>query len=221
MRGMSRRRLLLSTPLLLAVPLVPGLIRPALAQAAALSARDQADLRRVEAYFNAMTTLKARFLQVAWNGASAEGTAWIWRPGRMRFDYDPPEPLLLVASHGQFMQFDRELGQPTVVPTSATPLAFLLRADLRLSGDVTVTRVERSGGFLRVTLYSSRSPAEGTLTLVLAEQPMELRQWVVVDAQRHETRVTLSQIETGSRFDPSIFEFNDPQFMEKEQMRRR
>ena len=71
------------------------------------------------------------------------------------------------------------------------------------------------------TFQPGRSPAEGTLTLVLAEQPMELRQWVVVDAQRHETRVTLSQIETGGRFDSSLFEFNDPQFLEKEQMRRR
>ena len=107
---------------------------------------DRAVLQRVEAYLNALSTLRARFLQVAQNGASAQGTAWIWRPGRMRFDYDPPEPLLLVASGGQVMMFDRELRQPTTVPASSTPLGLLLRDPIRLSGDITVTATERRGG---------------------------------------------------------------------------
>ena len=82
-------------------------------------------------------------MQVAQNGARAEGSAWIWRPGRMRFEYDPPEPLLLVANANQFMMYDREMRQPTTVPVSATPLGVLLRDPIRLAGDVTVTRVER------------------------------------------------------------------------------
>lgn len=224
MRGNMRRRSLLVlaalTPPLLAAP--PG---SALAQATAaappLSERDRADLARVEAYLNNLRTLRARFLQIAQNGASAEGTAWIWRPGRMRFDYDPPEPLLLVASHGQFMLYDRELKQPTTVPVGTTPLAVLLRDNLRLSGDVAVTRVERTGGFLRVTLHRTGAPAEGRLTLVFQENPLELRQWVVVDAQGRETRVSLSGVETGVRIDPFIFEFNDPRFFETEAQRRR
>jgi outer membrane lipoprotein-sorting protein len=212
-----RRRSLLLAPLL-ALPALPVLAQraapPAAPRPAPLTERDRADLARVETYFNTLRTLKARFLQIAQNGASAEGTALIWRPGRMRFDYDPPEPLLLIASHGQFMLYDRELRQPTTVPTSQTPLAVLLRDNLRLSGDVTVTRVERSGGFLRVTLHRTEAAAEGRLTLVLAEQPMELRQWAVVDAQGRETRVTLTQHQPGVRIDPFLFEFNDPRFFE-------
>ncbi|UFN47034.1 outer membrane lipoprotein carrier protein LolA [Roseomonas sp. OT10] len=179
-----------------------------------------AELRKIEAYFNGLTTLRARFLQLAQNGGTAQGTAYIWRPGRMRFDYDPPEPLLLIASDGQFYHFDRELSQPSIVPVSSTPLGFLLRRDLRLSGDVTVTGLERSGGFLRVTLHRTNSPAEGRLTLVFAEEPMELRQWLVVDAQGQQTRVTLSAIETGMRLDPRLFDFNDPRFPEWERERR-
>lgn len=197
---------------------------PALATGATLaeaqSAAEASDLRRVEAYFNGLTTLKARFLQLGQNGGTAQGTAWIWRPGRMRFDYDPPEPLLMIASDGQFMHFDRELGQPSIVPVSSTPLGFLLRPNLRLSGDIAVTGYERSGGFLRVTLNRAGAAAEGRLTLVFAEDPIELRQWVVTDAQNRQTRVTLTNIEKGGRFDPLLFSFNDPRFNEAEQNRR-
>ncbi|WP_426954663.1 LolA family protein [Muricoccus radiodurans] len=208
---MQRRPLLLTLPALLLGGALGG---PALAQAP--SARDAADLRRVETYLNGLTTLRARFIQIAQNGATAQGTALIWRPGRMRFDYDPPEPLLLVANAGQFMHLDRELRQPSVVPISSTPLSFLLRENMRLSGDVTVTRVERQQGFLRVTLHRTEAPAEGQLTLVFAEDPIELRQWVVVDAQRRTTRVTLSAIETGVRLNRAAFEFNDPRFLDNE-----
>jgi outer membrane lipoprotein-sorting protein len=211
-----RRRLILP---LLALPLLPA---AALAQgraqgrAAALTDAERAVLARVEAYLNGLRTLRARFLQIAQNGASAEGQAFIYRPGRMRFDYDPPEPLLLVASGGQFLLYDRQMRSPSTVPVSSTPLSVLLQSTIRLSGDVTVTRVERAGGFLRITLHRTANPSEGRLTLVFQEEPMELRQWVVVDAQARETRVTLSAIETGMRLDTRLFDFNDPRFFEQE-----
>ena len=177
-------------------------------------------IQRVEAYFNAMTTFRARFLQIAQNGATAEGLAMIWRPSRMRFEYDPPEPTLLVAADGQFFHYDRVLRSPTVVTVSSTPLGVLLRSPLRLSGDVTVTGVERAGGLLRLTVFRTAAPNEGRITLVLDENPMVLRQWAVLDAQGLTTRVTLSQIETGVRFDPFLFQFNDPRFREElEQLR--
>lgn len=205
-QGMNRRTLLAA----------PALLAPVAASAQNLDAQAQAQaLARVEAYFNAMTTFKARFLQVAQGGGSAEGTAWIWRPSRMRFEYDAPEPTLLVAANNQFFHFDRELQQPTVVPLSSTPLGVLLRSPLRLSGDVTVAGVERARGLLAVTVFRTAQPAEGRITLILEEEPMVLRQWVVLDAQGRSTRVTLTQIETGLRFDSFLFAFNDPRFREQ------
>jgi outer membrane lipoprotein-sorting protein len=195
-----------------------GLSAPRLASAQ--TGLDRAALARVETYLNGLRTLKARFLQVAQNGASAQGTALISRPGRMRFDYDPPEPLLLVASGGQVLMYDRELRQPTAVPASSTPLGMLLRPEIRLSGDITVTATERSGGFLRVSLHRAGARAEGLLTLALAEQPMELRQWTVLDAQGRETRVTLYEVQTGMPLDNRLFDFNDPRFLEAEAARR-
>jgi outer membrane lipoprotein-sorting protein len=199
----------------------PALLLPLSARSQAPQDQGQAEvIARVEAYFNAMTTLRARFLQIAQGGASAEGTAWIWRPSRMRFEYDPPEPTLLIAADGQFFHFDRELRQPTVVPLASTPLSVLLRSPLRLSGDVTVAGIERAGGLVMVTVFRTAQPSEGRITLVLEEDPMALRQWVVVDAQGRTTRVTLTRIETGQRFDPFLFAFNDPRFLEQLQQGR-
>ena len=182
---------------------------------AAAQTVDAAAVARVEAYFNGMTTLRARFLQIAQNGGLAEGTAMIWRPSRMRFEYDAPEPTLLIAADGQFFHWDRELRQPTTVPVNSTPLGVLLRSPLRLQGDVTVAGTERSGGLLRITVLRTAAPNEGRITLVLEENPMTLRQWEVLDAQGRTTRVTLTQLETGVRFDPFLFAFNDPRFREE------
>jgi outer membrane lipoprotein-sorting protein len=162
---------------------LPALLLPKSAAAQALSAADRADIARAEGWLNNLRTIKARFLQIAQGGAAAEGTAWISRPGRMRFEYDPPEPLLLVAAHGQFFFFDKAMKQATTLPLGATPLGILLRENLRLSGEVTVSRVERGGGLVGITLFRTGAAAEGRLTLVFSDQPTELKQWVVVDAQ--------------------------------------
>jgi len=202
-----RRRPFLALPALL-------LASPGPAAAQALSAADRADIARAEAWLNNLRTLKARFLQIAQGGASAEGTAWIARPGRMRFEYDPPEPLLLVAANGQFFFYDKAMRQPTTLPLSSTPLGILLQENVRLSGAVTVSRVERGGGLTAITLFRTGAAAEGRLTLVFSDQPTELKQWVVVDAQGRETRVSLYAPEYGGRFANLLFDFNDPRFRE-------
>lgn len=201
---------MLRRTLLTVLPLLPA---PAAAQA--LSAADRAAVAAVEAYFNGLTTLRARFLQISHLGGAAQGTAMIWRPGRMRFDYDPPEPTLLIAADGQFFHWDRELRQSAIVPLGATPLGVLLQNPLRLSGEITVAAVERGGGVLRLTLHRTDRAAEGRIELVLDESPIALRQWAVQDAQGHITRVTLTEVRLGERFDPFQFAFNDPRFREQ------
>ena len=198
---MNRRTLLLlPATLLIAASPVP----------AALTAQDQADLARIGAYLNAIRTLKAHFLQVAPDGATSGGTVWMQRPGRMRFQYDPPSPLLLVAGHGLFVYYDRELRQVTNIPLGATPLGLLLRDAITLSGDVTVTGFSRAPGLVQVTLVRTASPGDGSLTLVFADAPLALRQWAVIDGQRRETRVTLYNVEPGGSFNQDMFTLVDP-----------
>jgi outer membrane lipoprotein-sorting protein len=179
---------------------------------AGFSAQDKADLARIEAYLNGLKTLKARFLQIAPDGASSGGTAWLERPGRMRFQYNPPSPLLLVASGTLLVFHDSQLKQTSNIPLSATPLGLLLQDNLKLSGDVTVTAISRQPGQIQVTLVRTASPADGSLTLVFADNPLVLRQWSVVDQQRRETRVTLYDVQLGGSFDQELFHFVDPKF---------
>jgi outer membrane lipoprotein-sorting protein len=117
-----------------------------------------------------------------------------------------------VAGHGLVVFHDKSLNQTTNIPLSQTPLGILLADHVRLKGDVTVTGMQRLPGQLQVSLIRTASPGDGTLTLIFAENPLTLRQWTVLDAQRQETRVTLNNAELGGRFDQNLFEFIDPRF---------
>ena len=108
--------------------------------------QDQADLQRIETYLDGLRSMKAHFLQVAPNGAITQGEAWLERPGRMRFQYDPPSPLLLVAGHGLVVFNDKSLNQTSNIPIGRTPLGILLADHVHLSGDVTVTDMQHLPG---------------------------------------------------------------------------
>ena len=130
----------------------------------------------------------------------------------MRFQYDPPAPFLLVAGHGLLVFNDSQLQQTSNLPLSRTPLGLLLQDNLKLSGDVTVSKVVRFPGQLQVTLLRTASPSEGSITLIFAEGPLTLRSWTVVDAQRQETRISLYDVQLGGTFDQALFVFIDPSF---------
>jgi outer membrane lipoprotein-sorting protein len=178
--------------------------------AVVLSDADQATLRAAETYLNGLHTLKAKFLQIGPDGATTTGTAWLDRPGRMRFEYDPPSPLLLVAGHGTVVFRDNKVDQTSNIPMEQTPLGLLLRDRITLSGDVTVTDFQRPPGQLQITVVKTASPDDGSLTLLLNADPLALEGWTVIDAQGRETRVRLSQATLGGDFDPSLFVFVDP-----------
>jgi DNA invertase Pin-like site-specific DNA recombinase/outer membrane lipoprotein-sorting protein len=178
--------------------------------AAVLSDQDHAVLQGVEAYLNNLHALKARFLQIGPDGVSNTGTAWLDRPGRMRFEYDKPSPLLLVAGHGVVVFRDNKLDQTTNIPMSQTPLGLLLRDRIVLGGDVTVTDFEQPPGAIQVTLVKTASPGDGSLTLLLNANPLALAGWSVVDAQGRETRVRLSNVVLGGDYPDSLFTYADP-----------
>jgi outer membrane lipoprotein-sorting protein len=197
-----RRTLLLSAAALLPLSLTARAAPPAVA----LSAEDQADIERIEAYLNSLKTLKAHFMQVAPDGGLSEGTVWLERPGLMRFQYDPPSPFLLLATHGDLLFRDSSLDQTSRIGLGRTPLGILLADQVRLSGAVTVIAIQRLPGQIELTLVRTNNPGEGSLTLVFTEPPLTLRQWIVMDAQRRETHVTLYNAQLGGTFDPQLFE---------------
>src|SRR6516165_4178767 len=176
--------------------------------------QDRTDMARITAYLDGLRTMKAHFLQVAPSGAITQGTVWLDRPGRMRFQYDPPSPLLLVAGHGLVVFHDKSLNQTSNILIGQTPLGILLADHVRLSGDVTVTGMQHLPGQIQVSLVRTASRGDGTLTLVFADNPLTLRQWTVLDAQRQETRVTLYNVQLGGSFDSNLFDFVDPRFFQ-------
>ena len=201
-----------------AVFLLPFAFAPfaALAQAAAvaLSAQDAADVARIEAYLNSVRSLHARFTQAAPNGSISQGQAWLVRPGRMRFQYDPPAPFLLVGGHGLLVFHDSQLQQTSSIPLDSTPLGLLLQDHLRLSGDITIVSFQRTPGQIAVGVVRTRSPQDGVLTLAFSTDPLALQAWTVLDAQRHLTRVALSDVKLGGSYPDSLFEFVDPKFFQ-------
>ncbi|MBS0993660.1 outer membrane lipoprotein carrier protein LolA [Gluconobacter cerinus] len=186
---------------------VAALPLPAMAQAVPAQLRpvDQGWVARVQDTLAQITTLQARFQQIAPDGKAVAGTATLDRPGRMRFDYDSPSPLLLVANDGKVVFQDRSVGQVTVMPLDRTPLGLLLRPDLKLSGDVTVTGFERKNGQINLQVEKTESPGEGNLTLMFSEAPLALLGWEVVDAQGRTTRIALSDIRMGGSVSQSLF----------------
>lgn len=210
MRAMNRRQFL-------SIPFFAAVLAAAAPAEPPLSAADQQVVAQVAAYLNGIHTLKARFLQVAPNGNTATGTAWLQRPGEMRFQYDPPSPLLLQAGKGWLIYVDKSLPQTSAFRLSDTPLGILLAPKITLSGDVTVTKVEHQPGELALTMARTANPTQGSLTLIFATDPLALREWSVVDAQGNDTRVSLFDVERGLQLDPQLFAFKDP-WLQKPQL---
>jgi len=192
---------------------ITGLPTPALAdkaKPAVLDAAAKADIARIEAYLNGIKTLRTRFLQVAQNGDTASGELTIARPGRMRFEYDPPQPMMLIADGTFLIYIDRRLEQVTHVLLRNTPVGVLVSENVKLSGALTVTRFQRAPGVIRVTVAKTDDPEEGTITLVFADKPLTLRQWIVVDGQGAQTSVTLDDLEYGVPVKPEMFRYEVP-----------
>jgi outer membrane lipoprotein-sorting protein len=179
-------------------------------RAAALTPQDRADIQRIEQYLNGIHTMSARFQQYSEDGGTASGMLYLARPGRMRFEYDKPSPILLVADGTFVVYIDNSLKQVTYLPIGSTPAWFLLRPHVSLTDGVTVTRFERSPGAIRVTLVETKSPDNGTLTLVFSDKPLQLRQWTIVDQQGRKTTVALSDQQFGMPLAANLFSFVDP-----------
>lgn len=193
--------------------LLLGLMPLAPAQAApmALTSADQTLISNVETYLNSQKAITANFLQVSPDGSTRSGKAWLERPGKMRFAYDPPDPQLLVAGFGLLVYNDPQLGQTTNIPLSATPLGILLAPHVNLDSDgVYVSAINRQPGQINITLMRRGKEAAGSLTLTFSTDPLELDAWTVTDAQGKQTIVHLYDIAPGGPFPNSLFEFVPP-----------
>jgi outer membrane lipoprotein-sorting protein len=173
------------------------------------SAADKAAVERVENYLSGVKTIVADFTQIAPDGALASGKFYLSRPGKMRWQYEPPTPILMVAD-GKFLVFyDYELDQTSYIPLQETLAGFLARENVKFGGDVIVTNLETGAGSLRLTVVQKARPDDGTLTLEFADNPLQLRNMKIVDTAGQETTVSLANARYGQKLDNALFVFED------------
>lgn len=188
-----------------------GLAAPATPKPVALSDQDKADLARVEEYLNGITTLQSRFLQVAPNGGYSEGDLFLSRPGKLKLEYAPPVPILIVVDGDFVTYYDKQLKQVQYIPTAQTPASILVRERIALaSGDLAVTEFERGPGTLRLTVVKASDPGLGSMSLVFSDRPIALKKWTVTDAQGQVINVSLLGPRFGVALDPKVFQFQLP-----------
>ncbi len=186
------------------------------AEPVALSPDQSAAVRRAVRYLNDISTLKARFIQISSNGAYAEGDVIIQRPGRMRFEYDPPHPVLIIANGLSLLFYDREIKQASFLPLWETPLWFLIRKEVTLSEGIVVSAVEQSPGALRITITDKDLSETGSVTLVFSDRPLALKKWEITDAQGILTQVSLINPRYGIEIDPLAFDYSDLEIQGRE-----
>lgn len=161
---------------------------------------------KIQDYLNAISTLRARFMQVTTQGSFAQGEFLLSRPGRMRIDYDEPVPVLIISDGTIVMYKDEELDQLSYVPLSTLPASMFIGDRVDFFGDdLMITDYENAKGAVRITLQRNEDPLEGSLTLVFEARPLMLKKWSVVDAQGITTTVSLLGPEFGETLDEALF----------------
>lgn len=205
--SISRRHLMTMAGSLALLAGLGSLARPAFAKAvpANLTPQDAADLQRIQDYLNGITTMQAKFQQYSEKGGIAFGTIYLKRPGFIRIEYEPPSPMLIVSDSVSLHYYDPELDQINRVPVGSSPLWFLLKENIQLGGDVTVTAFQRSPAAFEISIRQTDDAEEGKVILELGDRPMELRQWTVVDQKSQQVRVGLFDAKFGIDIDQSLF----------------
>jgi len=178
--------------------------REAVAKVEQLSNRDIVE--RANAYFTNLTTLVADFTQVGGDGRRQGGTLYLQRPGKVRFEYDPPATLEVIADGSSVAVRDKKLATQDLYSISQTPLKFLLREQVNLGQDIAIRGVTTDNDSVRVSL-EDRSTLGGTSRITLYFDPKveTLTQWRIVDPQGFQTAVILNKTQRGRRMDPGLF----------------
>lgn len=168
-----------------------------------------ATVARVTDYYNSVQSMTGNFTQVDPDGSRRTGDFYMQKPGRVRFQYDPPSPVELIANGQSVAVRDRSLNTQDITPLNQTPLRFLLAERVDLAGDPAVTGIFQDDRFITVTMQH-QVPMMGTYRLLILfdAKTSALKQWVVTDPQGYDTQVTLSNTQVNKRPDPALFVIN-------------
>ncbi|HEU6441624.1 MAG TPA: outer-membrane lipoprotein carrier protein LolA [Microvirga sp.] len=167
---------------------------------------NSAIVERANAYFTNLGTLVAAFTQVGGDGRRMGGTLYLQRPGKVRFEYDPPATLEVIADGRSVAVRDRKLATQDLYSISQTPLKFLLRERVNLGQDIKITGISSEPNAVRINLEDTTTlGGTSRITLFFDPEVQDLSQWRIVDAQGFQTVVVLNQVQKGRRIDQDLF----------------
>ncbi len=182
----------------------------ATAPASALGQADAQAVAQVSRFFNSFKTMSGEFTQISPRGRVSTGKLIIAKPGRMRFEYTPPHPLVIVSDGTWVAIRNNAKDKVDYYPLSKTPLKMVLAERVDLMRDATVKKVQRQDGLLLITLQAKDKGVPGELLLVFDPQRNQLQQWTVIDPQGRRTTITLSSLSFNGRVNPKLFKVKRP-----------
>ncbi len=171
-------------------------------------AQSPENIQKIETYLNNIKSLEATFVQMASNGATAEGRLFIKKPNKIRMEYADPTNVLIVGD-GQFIVYnDLELDQVTHIDYDDIPASLILANDIKIDGkNIKIADFYQDSGSTSITLDYAGKGDLGPITLVFSNNPMELKQWKIVDPQSVEVTVSLYDAQKDVELSDKIFEF--------------
>ncbi|MFG1180747.1 outer-membrane lipoprotein carrier protein LolA [Xanthobacter sp. V7C-4] len=169
----------------------------------------RATVDRVTNYYNSVQSLTGNFTQIDPDGTRRTGDVYMQKPGRVRFEYDAPSPVELIANGQSVAVRDRKLNTQDITPLSQTPLRFLLAERIDLATDQHVAGVFQDDKFISV-IIQEQVPMMGTYRLLILfdAKTSALKQWIITDPQGYDTQVTLSNVQVNKKPDPKLFVIN-------------
>ena len=172
-------------------------------------ANQKAQAARVSAYLSSLQSLVGNFVQVGPDGSKTKGDFYIQKPGKMRFEYDDPNPIAIVADGQTLVVRDRKLATQDVYPLSQTPLRFLLSDRIDLLKDTNVVSVSADDLYISVTIEEKQALiGTSRLMLMVGVKDGQLKQWTVTDPQGFDTTVAVYNLDTSKKLDPSLFKID-------------
>ncbi len=170
-----------------------------------LSEEQKLSIAKINTFMNSFQSLRGDFTQISPRGQTSRGIVLISKPGKMRFEYEPPNPLLIV-SDGRWLTIKNKVKERgDQYPLSSTPLRLVVAPKINLLTETDIVGYEQKDGLISVAFQDKKTSIGGYLVLVYDEASNALQQWIIVDGKGRKTTVQLANIEFGQTFDPKLF----------------
>jgi outer membrane lipoprotein-sorting protein len=165
----------------------------------------QASVGKINAYFNSFTTLRGELVQTSPRGRAAKGKFYIAKPGKLRFEVDPPTPYIM-ASDGKWLTLtNKKMNRGDQFPLSKTPMRLLVSSQLDLLKEADVVSFAQDGGVTTIALSDKKGSIPGQIVLVFDETQDTLQQWIIIDGKGQRTTVELANLEKDVKINPKLF----------------